>query len=422
MDFKKLKILLINHSDSRGGAAVVTHRLMEALCAEGIDARMLAVHKDSSSLRVDTAAGPKRARLPFLAEHAEIFLHNGHRRDTLFKISTARFGLPLHKHPWVKSADVIILNWVNQGMLSLSEIRRIAAVKPVIWTMHDQWNMTGVCHYTDNCRNYLTGCDNCHLLPKSSLAAKVFTQKLKLYHDIPIHFVAVSNRLAQLCRKSPLMVDAAITVIPNAIPANRFHTTPAQTRLRLGLPEGKRIVVMGAARLDDPVKNLPLAIDALNALDGPSVFPVFFGDLRNPKILERLNMPHLWLKKISSQPKLQSILAHSDIILSTSVWETLPGTIIEGIACGAVAVTTDNGGQEDIVRPGVTGFIAPISEADSDSSRVGMIAEALREALLLPQDKEARDRRHHLIAAKFGAPAIARAYLRLISTQIGIKD
>ena len=36
-----MKVAIINRSDERGGAAVVSARLMEALRAKGVDARMI---------------------------------------------------------------------------------------------------------------------------------------------------------------------------------------------------------------------------------------------------------------------------------------------------------------------------------------------------------------------------------------------
>ncbi len=123
-----MKIVLVNHSDSRGGASVVSMRLVEALRSAGHDARMLVVHNSTGSDFVATAAPHWRARLPFLAEHLRIFTANGMNRADLFKASTATDGLPLSRHPLVKQADVVMLGWINQGMLSLDEIRRIAAM------------------------------------------------------------------------------------------------------------------------------------------------------------------------------------------------------------------------------------------------------------------------------------------------------
>lgn len=159
------KILIINKSDSTGGAAVVSRRLMEALRAEGADARMLVVEKLTDSPFVEVAAPPEKEMIPFLAERLKIFLANGLSRKTLFKIDTASDGLPLWEHPLVKGADLVLLNWVNQGMLSLRGVRRILEMgKPVAWTMHDMWCMTGVCHHAAECRGFEKECGCCPLL------------------------------------------------------------------------------------------------------------------------------------------------------------------------------------------------------------------------------------------------------------------
>lgn len=72
-----MKVTLINHSDSLGGASVVTYRLMHALRRLGVDARMLVMSKTTSDENVTQAAPRWRSRIPFLAEHLDIFAQNG---------------------------------------------------------------------------------------------------------------------------------------------------------------------------------------------------------------------------------------------------------------------------------------------------------------------------------------------------------
>lgn len=410
MDRQKLKIVLVNHSDARGGAAVATRRLMNALRREGVDARMVVVHKDTDALCVAEAAGSIASKGAFLSEHAEIALHNGFDRNTLFKISTGHFGLPICDHPWVKEADMVILNWVNQGMMSLRGIRRLAARKPVVWVMHDQWNMTGICHYTDKCMGWLSECNKCPLLPQSKLAHKVYLAKKKLYEATDMTFVAVSHRLADICRQSPLMQRCDIKVIPNVLPVDKFGIRPSRTREQLGLPVSGRLVVMGAARLDDPVKNLPLAIEALNRVSTPGVTAVFYGNIRDKSLFERLDKPYVWLGPLDSTEHIQALMANSDVILSTSVWETLPTTVIEGVSTGMAAVATSNGGQADIIDA-ATGFIVDAQgDINTDSQAV---ARAIDMALLMPFDSDARQARHRLMAERFSPAVIARRYIAL---------
>ena len=226
-EMNALKVVIINKSDSTGGAAVVSFRLMNALRTAGVDARMLVAEKLTDSPFVEAAGKPWQLKCSFLAERLKIFLANGLNRKTLFKIDTGSDGVPLHKHPAVMEADVICLNWVNQGLLSLKEAERITALgKPVVWTMHDMWNMTGICHHAALCDRFSDECGCCPLLghngDENDLSRRVQLKKASLRHQPRRNaghtFVAVSNWLAERSRHSTLLRDKSVSVIPNAFP------------------------------------------------------------------------------------------------------------------------------------------------------------------------------------------------------------
>lgn len=100
----------------------------------------------------------------------------------LFEIDIANCGTDITSLPEFKWADVVHLNWINQGMLSLRNIRKIVkSGKPVVWTMHDMWQATGICHYSGGCMSYKTGCAGCPLLPdggsRYDLSNKIWRRK-----------------------------------------------------------------------------------------------------------------------------------------------------------------------------------------------------------------------------------------------------
>ena len=406
-----MKIVIINHSDVRGGASVVSYRLMKALRAEDTDVKMLVVHKATSDPDVVLAAPQWRARLPFLQEHLKIFVANGFNRSTVFKISTGSDGLPLECHPLVKEADVVMLNWVNQGMLSLRSIRRMAeAGKHIIWTMHDMWNLTGVRHHAGRCRHYMQQCGKCRLINKgpeaNDLSHRVWLKKHELHSHSRIHFVAVSNWLAALARKSTLLNSCDVNVIPNAFPIEDFAGEVRYSRTDLGLPEGMPLIVMGAARLDDPIKNLPRAISALNLLHdkGVKAHAVFFGGIRCPQLLDTIKLPHTYLGTISEAERLRSLMHHAAAVLSSSDYETLPGTLIEGQAAGAIPVSFGDGGQSDIIDHLSTGYIARSGDcADLAAGLEWAVTQPHDPALLLDS-----------VRRRFSARSVARSYLGLI--------
>lgn len=406
-----MKVTLINHSDIVGGASVVSLRLLEALRREGVDARMVVKRISGQPNQAVAELGyGLRAKLAFYGERARIFLANGLRRSTLFKVSTADRGLPVVNHPWVKDADIIALNWFNQGMLSLKELQRICALgKPVVWTMHDMWAMTGICHHAGSCENYRSRCGRCPLLGwphrNFDLSTKIFLRKKKIYQDSKINFVAVSHWLAECASKSALLADQHVEVIHNAFPFDRYSTTPRRSRAELGLPDDRsKLIAMCAARLDDSIKDLPAAIDAFNAYDGATpITAVFCGDIRRPELFNRLRIPYVHLGNITDQARLADIYSHCTAVVSSSKFESLPSTLIEGLASGAYAIGFGGDGREEIIDHLSTGYIA----------RKGCAADLAKGIAWAVSAPTERERLRQMAKLKFASEAIAQQYINL---------
>lgn len=407
-----MKAIIINKSDTTGGAAVVSLRLMYALRNAGVDARMIVVEKLHDSPYVERAADGRRMKVPFLAERFKIFMANGMNRSTLFRIDTASDGLPLWNHRWVREADVVCLNWVNQGMLSLSGIKKIRDLgKPVVWTMHDMWCFTGVCHHAGECRRFSRACGDCPLLGKGAgpddVSAKVFAKKAALYSAGGMNFVAVSNWLASLAEQSALPAVSAPVVIPNAFPLPEKST--------LDKNSGKIRIVFGAARLDDPVKGLPILVEATRRLkelyphDARNMELITFGAVRNPDILDDIGINATHLGLIRGQEKIWQLYKSAHIVVSTSLYETLPGTLVEGQAYGCVPVAFNRGGQSDIVDHLSTGYLA---EWD-DSLEKG--AENIANGIIwaASQGPDVRQRMYCSVKERFSEDTVASEYINL---------
>lgn len=414
-----MKIALICKSDSTGGAAVVTFRLMNALRANGMDARMIVTEKKSGSPHVIEAASQNKSLVPFLAERLRIFAGNGFNRKTLFRIDTASDGLPLHRIPFVREADVICLNWVNQGVVSLKGIRKLAALgKPLVWTMHDMWNMTGICHHAGYCQKFLGPrgeCGDCPLLEhkasKNDLSHKVWQHKKNLYDSVNINFVAVSTWLADTARKSSLMHDSDISVIPNA-----FDTTTISLPTKTAVSDNRDSarIIFGAARIDDPVKNHHTLVEATKILadkypqEAKRLELVTFGSLKDPDALKGVAIRHTHLGRISPE-EIRDIYESGSVVVSTSEWETLPGTLIEGQAWGCVPVALDHGGQPDIIDHLSTGYLAPWS--DNRKENALRIAEGILWGI--NNRNSVIQIMQHSVIEKFAENTVAEKYIRL---------
>lgn len=437
------KLTFISRSDLRGGAAIVTYRLVEALRNEGVNARMLVCEKMSDSDFVEVCSPQLRIQYAFIKERLAVYLHNGRKRKTLFKIDPSIDGLPLWTHPWITEADAIVLGWVNQGMLSLKGVRRLSSLgKPLVWIMHDMWNMTGICHHADECTGFLHECGDCPLLGDKShindISHTTWGNKRSLYKNNPIKFVAVSTWLAEKARQSTLMKDLDITVIPNPFTLDKSEnvednsisnnaTDPDEIILSSGDPDtlvDKDWVIgiaFGAARLDDPIKGIPVLKKALKIIrdSQPEIAShmrlVTFGSTKDPNALEDIAIKHRHLGVLKGQDAIRDAYRECDIVVSTSEFETLPGTLIEGQAYGCIPVALNHGWQKDIIDHRHTGWLATWN--DEESLRAERIAEGLLWAFSHRDDTEMKTLMRESVEKKFNASKVAKRVINFIFEQ-----
>ena len=375
-----MKVLIINTSEKTGGAAVAANRLTEALIGNGVKAKMLVRNpSDEPSMHVSQTGSWLQNKWNFLFERFVIWLRNGFDRKNLFKVSIANTGLDLTKTREFQDADIIHLHWVNQGFLSLRGIEKILkSGKPVVWTMHDMWEATAICHHAYDCRNYETVCRECPFLRKpgaKDLSNEVFKKKQRVLEAAKegrgLTFVAVSNWLADRARQSALIGGMPITVIPNSISLSRFKMIDrddARTALDVSEPY---VISFGAARIDDPIKGFDYLVDALRKLVNTGrVRPeelrlLMFGDVRDISVFSQLPVPYTHLGYVSDEDQLSLIYSASNATVSSSLYETFGQTLIEAMACGSVPVSFGGSGQADIISHRQTGYLAERLSADS---------------------------------------------------------
>ena len=408
-----MKVVIINRSDIIGGAAIASLRLLHAMLDSGVEARMLVIDKmQSDDAAVCTVGGKLRNKWNFLVERLQVARCNGFKRETLFMIDPATHGLDLSQHLLVQDADVIVLAWINQGMLSLKGIGKLAALgKPLVWVMHDMWNCTGICHHAYECEAFKGECQACPLLGGRGEDLSTRTQRVKaeLYKKYGnIHFVPVSHWLENKCRESSLMNKCDISVIANAFPIEKF-TPQRLPNSDYGIDPDKKVMVMGAARLDDPVKGFDTLIDTTKYI--ASVMPdlaqrlhlLLFGGIKDASLLEQIALPYTHLGTVSDVTR---VYTYADVVLSTAQRESFGLTLLEGLACGCVPVTFGKGGQDDIVDHLKTGYVAMFQEPADMAHGIAWAIDA----------PVTRQQLHQAAAQKFDAGIIARQFVELFES------
>ena len=386
-----MRVLLVNTSEKTGGAAVAANRLMDALNNNGVKAKMLVRDKTTEDITVVSLPRSVKLRWNFLWERWCVFWHLHFSKLHLWEIDMATAGSDITKLREFQEADVIHLSWINQGMLSLKSIRKILkSGKPVVWTMHDLWAATGICHYARGCNRYASACGNCPLLPhkggKHDLSAQIFSRKKALYHHGNIYFVSCSKWLEQQAKKSGLFVGQRITNIPNPIDTHVFCPQDKdEARLRSGLPADKHIILFVSQRVTDERKGMKYFVDAIDKLIAK------YPDMVNNTAIAilgghseevTLSLPSYALGYVSDEKKIVNIYNSVDVFVLPSLEDNLPNTIMEAMACGVPCVGFKVGGIPEMIDHQKTGYVANYRDAvDLANGIHWMLEEADREML-----------------------------------------
>lgn len=371
-----MRVLIVNTSERTGGAAVAANRLMEALNNNGVKAKMLVRDKVTDDLTVADVGGGMLPKWHFLWERWCIFCRLHFSREHLFDIDIANSGSDITGLREFKEADVIHLHWINQGMLSLNGIRKILdSGKPVVWTMHDFWPATAICHYPHECKSYTQqGCAHCQYLPGHGsghdLAHRIWKRKMRIWTSRNIIFVTCSKWLAAAVKGSGLMRGKQVTSIPNTIDTHVFRPgNKTEARMRLSLPLDKKLILFVSQRTTDKRKGMDYLMEACGKLVGArpetkdDTAMVILGG-KSDEFAEYLPLPVYPIGFVNDPDKIADVYNAADEFVLPSLEDNLPNTIMEAMACGVPCVGFNTGGIPEMIDHRKNGYVATYKDAD----------------------------------------------------------
>ncbi len=355
-----MKSIILNHSDTSGGAARAAYRIHHALQRAEVNSTMYV----NKAVAGDwTVAGPESAgtkAMNIVRGRMGSLLRRTLRTDNpiIHSPSVLPSGWPRRLN--ASDADVIHMHWVNGEMLSIKDIGRIR--KPVVWTLHDMWAFSGAEHYTEDERwrvGYRRGNRPAH---ESGLDLNRWTWKRKCkYWQWPMRIVTPSRWLADCARESALMGDWPVSVVHNVIDTAQWQPVePSLARELLGLPQDVPLLLfgaMGGAR--DPRKGFDLLLEAVEHLRGEvdGLELVVFGQLP-PREPPDLGFPIHYTGHLHDDVSLRLLYSGADLLAIPSRQDNLPNTGVESLACGTPVIAFDTCGLPDIVSHKHNGYLA----------------------------------------------------------------
>jgi glycosyltransferase involved in cell wall biosynthesis len=309
-------------------------------------------------------------------------------------------------------------------MLSLKNIRKIIARgKPVVWTMHDMWPCTGICHYADPCNRYKEECHHCPYIygggGAKDLSYRVFQKKRRLYQKRGITFVACSGWLEKLAKESALLGGQTVVSIPNAVNVNLFKPgNKKEARTLCGLPVDKRLILFGAMRVTDKRKGIDYLVEACRILVE-----------QRPELKDEVEVVVLghesarwkqWELPLKVHPfpftakesELVNVYNAVDLYVTPSLQDNLPNTVMEAMACGIPCVGFDTGGISEMIDHLQNGYVAKYQSAEDFAEGIYWVLTGADYALLSEQACRK-------VIANYSEGHIAKRYIKVYNQVTG---
>ena len=421
-----MRVLIINTSERMGGAAIAANRLMDALRNNGIQAKMLVRDKQTDQV---TVIGLKKSLWKiwqFIWERIVIWKANHFKNHNLFAVDIANTGTDITTFPEFKEADIIHLHWINQGMLSLENLKKILqSGKPIVWTMHDMWPCTGICHHARECDKYHKECHHCPYLynggAKKDLSNQIFRKKKELYKLAPITFITCSQWLKEKAEQSALLDKHNIVHIPNPIKINLF--TPRnkiEARQRYNLPTDKKLILFGSVKITDKRKGIDYFVESCKIL--AENHPELVNNLgvavygKESEQLKSLVPFQVYaLDYISNEKELVYVYNAVDLFVTPSLEENLPNTIMEAMACGIPCVGFNVGGIPEMIDHLHNGYVADYKSSEDFANGIHW---ALSEGEYQSLSEESRRK----VMTSYSENAVTKKYIEVYNKITGTHE
>jgi glycosyltransferase involved in cell wall biosynthesis len=415
-----MRILHISTNDITGGAARAAFRLHTGLLRLGHESSMLVLRRTSGEssvrplkwsddwmIRFRRSRRRKRIQRDF-----EPYRHTLPPGFELFSDDRSEAGFDLVRQ--LPACDVINLHWVA-GLIDYELFfGQLPAGVPVVWRLADMNPFTGGCHYDGGCGKFGSTCGACPVLDSKvdiDLSREVWGRKSGALGKIDegrLHIVGTSRWIAEQAKRSSVLGRFNSTVIPNGLDVSEFAPRDRNfARDTLDVPRGAKVVLFAADSAAIKRKGFEFLAGALGILGNePDLFLLSVGGGK-PAVA---NLPQKHLGKIGNDRMLSLIYSAADVFVIPSLQESFGQTVTESMACGTPVVGFDCGGIPDMVRPGVTGYLAPVGD-------VAALGVAIQKVLSDPvKGREMSANCRRIAVEEYSLEVQARAYARHYET------
>lgn len=355
-----MKVIHINYSDYIGGAARAAYRIHQCLLVNRINSCMWVNEKSNQNL--EAVSSPSQMDQLINKIRPQIV-------SPLIKFlkteNTIIHSPQVLSSNWIKKintsdADIIHLHWFQHEMLSIADVSLIN--KPLIWTIHDMWPFCGAEHNTNEFR-WQDGYNNNNRpsYEKGFDLNKWTWNRKKKYWKKEIPIISPSCWLGNCVKKSFLMRNWPVTIIPNPIDKNRWRPIDKTiARDLLGLPKNISLIFFDNSASSFQ-KGADLLLQSLNYLYSKlslKDLELVIIDNTISKKNFQVGFPVRNFKYLHDDLRMNILYSAVDAVVFPSRLEAFGQIASEAQICGTPVVAFNIGGPADILIHKKTGYLA----------------------------------------------------------------
>ena len=378
-----MKVEIISWSSDKGGAARASYRLFKALRNHQKNNLSIKMRVNNCNFKEEGIINPKtncEIGWNLLRRYLGSNFQKFQKTTNQSFHSSGLLPSLLDKKINNSDSDIINLHWFQGEMLSIRAIGRIK--KPIIFTLHDFWAFLGTEHYPNGYddNRYIKGYSR-NNKPENSKGLdldRISWQMKKRYWKSKYQIISPSNWLATCAKKSSLMKNWPIRVIPNPVPTNIFKKSPKNfSRKIFNLDLDKKYILFGALKgSSEPRKGWDLLQHALKIIpnNNKKIEAIIIGEhepINPPKLRMKIN----YFGTLQDNQTLALIYSAVDLVLVPSRMDNLPQTATEAITCGTPVVAFNCSGLPDVIDHKKTGYLADAFEIKSLAKGIEWILE-----------------------------------------------
>lgn len=390
-----LDVAFINNNLQLGGAETVMRQLHEGLLAGG--------HR--SRIYVDEANGDAGVRFvrPFVPRVLNRLYHT-RWHDALQKILPRRAWTDRAFRRLARSRHQLLhIHNFHGTYANIESLAALATAKPVVWTFHRFWGITGGCDHPDGCEKYLRACGACPLVDEWPICgtdntAEQLALKKKHLAAAPLCVVAPSRHLAEKVRNSPVGARWRVVQIPNGVDVEKFgcaRKRDAQFRQSLGIRPDATVLLVVNRNFQDPLKGFGTIRDALAAMEPRGLQIVLAGGAADWAAEQlRARFDCVSAGYVSSRTQLAAFYEAADIFLYASPRENFPCVILEAMAAQCCIVSTPTDGVMEQIESGRSGVLAESMSGEGVAAALKMVLSDSELRVRLGAAARARVREH----------------------------